>query len=405
MSTLTYLFESGICAATLWLTYRCLLSREVSFALNRFYLLASMPLSFAIPLLHLPLLPAADVAVATLADAPPAKEAEAAAACAAGLALLPALYFAVAGGLAVRLALRLYGAYRAAAAGRISHQETCYAFTFFRKIYLSKELLAHAQDYENILLHEQAHARQLHSLDLLIADLFAALQWFNPWAWRFKKSLVELHEYIADAYAATRGAGLEAYMQLLYRQTVGLHPDYGSGFNHSLTKKRLSMMTKNKTSKLFTLKMLAIAPVAALLVALLGCEQQQRNAQAAGAAAPLPAGSSANSALPDTVAVTLKTGKVLILVGAKEAPTAEQLAAMKISPDSIEAVAVFKGAGRAQNPPDAGRKSSGDSVTITLKTGKVITLIETAENPLEAQIAALTLDAAEIQSVEVKKGR
>jgi beta-lactamase regulating signal transducer with metallopeptidase domain len=246
MDMLTFLFESGICAATLWLTYHCLLRREASFALNRFYLLLSMPLSFAIPLLHLPLLPAADVAasaVAELASAPPAKNAGAAERLVEGASLLSTLYFFVAGCLVVRAAVRLYGAYRALVTRRGAVTERCHAFTFFRKIYVNRELVANAPDYENILLHEQAHARQLHSLDLLLAELFAAIQWFNPCAWKLKKSLVEVHEYIADAYAAAHGAGVASYMQLLYRQTVGVHPECANGFNHSLTKKRLSLLS------------------------------------------------------------------------------------------------------------------------------------------------------------------
>jgi len=57
------------------------------------------------------------------------------------------------------------------------------------------------EDYDKVLLHEQAHAQQLHSLDLVLAELFAVFQFFNPFAWQLKKSLAETHEYYADAQA------------------------------------------------------------------------------------------------------------------------------------------------------------------------------------------------------------
>ena len=59
------------------------------------------------------------------------------------------------------------------------------------------------KDYEAngamIITHEQAHVRHHHSFDLILAQLFCAFQWFNPAAWMLKRSLMEVHEYEADA--------------------------------------------------------------------------------------------------------------------------------------------------------------------------------------------------------------
>ncbi|MDR3366685.1 MAG: hypothetical protein LBO71_06940 [Prevotellaceae bacterium] len=131
------------------------------------------------------------------------------------------------------------------------------------------------------------------------------------------------------------------------------------------------MMTKNKTSKLFALKVLAIAPAAAVLVALFGCEQRQSNAQKPEASVQqLFSSDSVGVLSSDTVAIA--TGGTVL------------------TPLSTE-----------ENSKADGK--SGGTVTITLKTGEVITLTDAKENPISEQISALHLSADEIQSVEVIK--
>jgi hypothetical protein len=54
------------------------------------------------------------------------------------------------------------------------------------------------KDYESdsagmIIEHEQAHIRNRHSIDVMLAQMVCALQWFNPAAWALKRSLQEVH--------------------------------------------------------------------------------------------------------------------------------------------------------------------------------------------------------------------
>ncbi|MBK9391873.1 MAG: hypothetical protein IPN68_17390, partial [Bacteroidetes bacterium] len=53
-------------------------------------------------------------------------------------------------------------------------------------------------NYTDILDHESAHLRQGHTFDLLLSEIFIAFQWFNPFAWLIKRSVVLNHEYLAD---------------------------------------------------------------------------------------------------------------------------------------------------------------------------------------------------------------
>ncbi|MFQ8804940.1 MAG: hypothetical protein ACLR8Y_07410 [Alistipes indistinctus] len=57
-STLPYLVKVQICFALLWIVYRFSCSVTVRFARSRAYLLLSVPVSFLIPLLSIPVLPA-----------------------------------------------------------------------------------------------------------------------------------------------------------------------------------------------------------------------------------------------------------------------------------------------------------------------------------------------------------
>ena len=40
-----------------------------------------------------------------------------------------------------------------------------------------------------ILLHERAHLRLRHSLDLIVTDVAGCLQWFNPAMWLLRREV------------------------------------------------------------------------------------------------------------------------------------------------------------------------------------------------------------------------
>src|SRR4029079_9515291 len=45
------------------------------------------------------------------------------------------------------------------------------------------------QTYNQILLHEKIHIEQKHTLDLLLVEILLVFQWFNPFAWLWRKEL------------------------------------------------------------------------------------------------------------------------------------------------------------------------------------------------------------------------
>ncbi len=46
-------------------------------------------------------------------------------------------------------------------------------------------------DLDKIVSHEMVHYKQKHSYDLLLSELVIAFQWFNPFAWMLKSSVIK----------------------------------------------------------------------------------------------------------------------------------------------------------------------------------------------------------------------
>ena len=117
-----------------------------------------------------------------------------------------------------------------------------------------------------ILKHEHAHASQLHTLDNLLAELICIAFWFNPFVFLLKRSLKSVHEYLADEEAAYNKEKV-SYLQLLVKG-VSYMPNNGisSNFYWLTIKKRINMITKNKTSRILRISYLLLIPVIAFTI-------------------------------------------------------------------------------------------------------------------------------------------
>jgi len=70
-------------------------------------------------------------------------------------------------------------------------------FSFFKYIIFNPSL-HNIHELDMILKHEKIHAKQYHTLDILLINLFVIFQWINPFSWFYKKSLQQNLEFIAD---------------------------------------------------------------------------------------------------------------------------------------------------------------------------------------------------------------
>ncbi|WP_417800901.1 M23/M56 family metallopeptidase [Tenacibaculum sp.] len=132
---------------------------------------------------------------------------------------------------------------------RTNHHST---FSFFNWIFISK----HVNPSENrlIIAHEKAHVALKHSIDVLLAEIYIVFFWFNPLVYMYRKSLKSIHEYQADSWVlngATKTSNyLAVLLQNIEKETATSNSLY-SYFNQSVIKKRIDMITKKPTAKVY----------------------------------------------------------------------------------------------------------------------------------------------------------
>ncbi len=139
-------------------------------------------------------------------------------------------------------------------------------FSIFSNIVYNPALHSEAA-LRQILDHEAVHCKQMHSVDVILAELLLIIQWFNPLVWSYKRMLQENLEFIADKGALSQNHSKKEYQYTMLR--VSQQSAYASittNFYNSLIKKRIAMINQNHSSKQSLLKMLLILPALALFL-------------------------------------------------------------------------------------------------------------------------------------------
>lgn len=136
------------------------------------------------------------------------------------------------------------------------------SFSFFHFIFLGQASELNEQEKQDVLIHEEVHAQKIHSLDIVLTNVLGIVFWFNPILHVYRNSLVQIHEFEADA-RSVEGRDVNAYCSLLAR--VALQSNgypLANHFTNSLTLKRITMMktvrTKIKQWKVATVSILAL---------------------------------------------------------------------------------------------------------------------------------------------------
>jgi len=136
------------------------------------------------------------------------------------------------------------------------------SFSFFRYAFFPNENVD-----PDIMRHEMSHISHHHSWDILFAELMMILQWFNPFIYLYKKELQSLHEYQADRDVVATGVDKKNYMMLILQQCTAVDfSGMSNNFSLILTKKRIKMITKNDKAKGLWWRLLATLPVLAILL-------------------------------------------------------------------------------------------------------------------------------------------
>jgi len=132
------------------------------------------------------------------------------------------------------------------------------------------------ETYNNILAHEKIHANQWHTLDIILAELMVIVQWFNPFAWGYRKIVENNLEYQTDHLMLHQGTEKEQYQMNLLRISVPQLPlNLTTNYNQSFLKKRLVMMNCKKSSASSSWKYLLVLPLLGLTIITLNPIQLQ----------------------------------------------------------------------------------------------------------------------------------
>jgi len=148
----------------------------------------------------------------------------------------------------------------------INHPQSSTAYSFFKKIKLGNDLSNH----KVIAAHEQVHASQWHSADVLIIETVKIINWFNPVVYLYRFAIKHIHEFIADRQALKSGTGKADYALILLSQTFNTptHQLVNPFFNKSLLKQRIIMLQKNKSHRVALIKYGFSAPLFILMLIL-----------------------------------------------------------------------------------------------------------------------------------------
>lgn len=143
-----------------------------------------------------------------------------------------------------------------------THNKNISPFSYMKYIVVSNKDIE--ENRKEIITHEAAHIELKHSLDLIFIELCCIVLWFNPAIWLLKRDLKNIHEYEADESVIKSGANAKEYQLLLIKKAVG-EKIYTAvnNFNHCLTKKRITMMLKQKSNKWAIAKYLFVIPLMA----------------------------------------------------------------------------------------------------------------------------------------------
>ncbi len=138
-------------------------------------------------------------------------------------------------------------------------------FSFFNYIFIN--INKHSEeDLSEILAHEHTHARQVHSLDVIMAEVFCLVFWINPLAWLLRKFLKQNLEFLTDQTVLNQGFDSRHYQYNLLKIS-GLSPVVvANNFNFSDLKLRIKMMNCKRSSNLHLVKYFVIIPLGAILI-------------------------------------------------------------------------------------------------------------------------------------------
>ena len=276
METLIYIFKSAAILSLFYIVYFTVLRKDTFFSTNRHFLIAGIIASFLLPFL---------VFTNTVyADAPILSSGIVSNSVIFSETIAPTnsfifdwreigifIYFIGVLYMVFRFIKQLFSLYlllRKQPATKLNGfnyikvSNTITPFSYFNYI-VYNPVLHTKDDLQMILKHEETHALQFHSIDVMLSNLLLIVQWINPIAWLYKKSIEENLEFIADSETIIKVQSKKEYQLSMLKEFESnkLQPVLANNFYQSLIKKRIIMLQKNQSSAKKQWKLLLILPL------------------------------------------------------------------------------------------------------------------------------------------------
>ena len=285
MNALPYFLNVSLYLLLFYGCYWLLLRQNTFFGLNRVYLLVSVGLSFVLPLIELPgkatnILKGGTLTLPTFViSGNPTVRTD-------GLTTNEWAWLIYGLGVTVmlgRLVLHAWAVRRLIERGKafprrdytLVHlpDDSVPSFSFGQYLVLNQTDARSEPDA--LVRHEEAHICQHHTVDILFIEIARAAFWFNPLLWLYKRSLQEVHEFLADQ-AVTRTASHPDYARQLVAHALNVPVAMLTTpfVSVSTLKQRIVMLQKPASNRRALLGYALVLPLAGLLTL---CTQPDRD--------------------------------------------------------------------------------------------------------------------------------
>jgi TonB family protein len=275
----SWIIEPAISLSLFYLAYLLFLRKLPFFRANRYYLLTAILFSLILP--HINFSPPVTFASysyfipeVTISQSPDAQENITTGSGWPVFRFILVVYLVVVLLLSARLLFRMLQIYNLAAGNRtmkyknahiVSLDSELAPFSFLNYIFINDTLYS-KKEREKIIEHELVHINQHHSIDLIILEILTIIQWFNPVAWLCRRSMIEIHEYLADEAVIREGTNIPFYQEMLMNLQLGReYFSPTSNFNKSLTLNRIKMMTTLKPASWKRIRFFILLPLLTIL--------------------------------------------------------------------------------------------------------------------------------------------
>ena len=283
-----YLLQVNIALALFYLLYAVAFKRDTFFRLRRLFLLSVILFSLLYPFFALPALAEvlpfsfsrgeevrSEVLIGTVGWEVMGDEEVVVSSSILWITVFVTLYWIVTATFILRFLVQLFSVYRVwkRSERRLLMGNVVYRpakevtpFSFFNWIFIDTDAYSE-QELQQILLHENTHVKQWHSIDVVITELLCLFFWWNPFTWLLKREVIMNLEYLADSHVLHEGVDSREYQYHLLRLTY--HEPavpIANNFNVSQLKQRIMMMNKTKSPALRAAKYLLALPLLFLFV-------------------------------------------------------------------------------------------------------------------------------------------